>query len=91
MLPLMLIDVITCFISSLDPSLDHYFKPQFSVLFTCVGHWNTQRPTLDAGMSSVLFTAMLESCFLLSYILAPYMLGGVWALWLLFSRYASSF
>ena len=97
MLPLILIDAMPCFISSLDPCLDYYFKSQFSVLFTCVGHWNTQRPTLDAGVSSVLFicmfifAAMLESCFLLSYILAPYVLGGVWALWLLFSRYANSF
>ena len=97
MLSLMLTDAMTCFISSLDPILNHYFMLQFSLLFACVGRWSTPHPTLDTGVSSVLLfclltlASMFKCRFFLSCILAPCMLSGVWALWLLFSRFASSF
>ena len=97
MLSLMLTDVMACLMLGFDPILDHYFMFQFSLLFAYVGRWSTLRPTLDAGVSSVLLfcllilAAMLECCFFLSCIHDPCMRIGVWALWLLFSRFASSF
>ena len=87
MLPFMLTDAMACLISSFDPCLDLYFMLQIIMLFACVGRWSTLRPTLDAGVSSVLLfylfilAAMLECCFLLSYIPAPCMCSGVWLPW----------
>ena len=63
----------------------------------CVGRWYTLRPTLDAGVSSVLFicmlifAVMLECCSLLSQILAPCMPSSVWPLWQLPFKFANHF
>ena len=83
----MLMDAMVCLVSSFDPILDHYAMLQFGLLFPCVGRWSTPRPTLDAGVSSVLLlclftlSSMLGCCLLLSCILAPCMFSGVWPPW----------